>query len=322
MRLKRTAIILFALTALLAAAAAHAATNALSFKEKAEVSVQRISLLELVNTPAELNQQVQAKLKKVFVCAAPAKGGSRVISGKQLRGLLKLANLPKGMTTLLPAEVTIRRAVQLVDSSDIAQAYRDAVLRRLGRNANEADIHSIKTGSDRTISAGELEFRVRFLSDRIMGRVPALVDLIVDGRRIRHIRVTGTVDVYGSVVVATRTMGRNHVIGPEDVELSRMNLADAPRGVVSDPQRVVGMRTRGSIGSGEPVEVNEIERTPLVQRGDIVTMIVKAPGLNVSTKGRAEQTGYEGGSIRLTNLATNRIVSGRVYADGSVVVDF
>lgn len=322
MRLKRTAIIIIALTALCAAAAAQAANSSLSFKDKAEVKSRRISLLDIVSNASELDQSIKAKLHKVFVCSAPVRGGSRIISGKQLRGLLKRAGLPGGITTLLPAEVVIHRAVQIVDAAELAQAYRDAVMLRMGRSGNDVDIHSIKATANSTVPAGELELKVHFLGDRLMGRVPALVDIIVDGSKERHIRITGVIDVYGPVVVATRTMSRRHVISDDDVELRRINLSDAPRGVVSEPERVVGMRTRGSISAGEPVDLGWVERSPLVKRGDIVTMIVNAPGLKVSTKGRAEQTGYKGGSIRLTNLATQRIVSGRVTADGSVVVEF
>ena len=322
MRLKRTAIIIIALTALLAAAAAQAATGVLSFRANAEVDVRRVSLLDLVADPAGLDQQVRDKLKRVFVCIVPTRGNTRTIRGEALRGLLKKANLPKDLTTLLPAEVTIRRAVQLIDGTAIAQAYRDAVMRRLGPSARQADIHSIKTGSEQTVGAGDVEYKVRFLSDRILGRVPALVELIVNGHKVRHIRVTGVVDVYSAVVVASRTMSRGQIIGPEDLELCRMNLAEAPRGVVSNPDRLVGMRTRGSIGAGEAIEMSWVERTPLIKRGDIVTMIVQTPGLKISTKGRAEQTGYSGGSIRLTNLTTQRTVAGRVSDDGTVVVEF
>jgi flagella basal body P-ring formation protein FlgA len=147
------------------------------------------------------------------------------------------------------------------------------------------------------------------------------VEVLVDGKPAASRRVSAQVDLYGPVVVAAKSLPRRHVLAAEDLKVVRARLNQA-RGTVSDPEEVVGLRTRSAVNMGAALRINRLERTPLIKRGDVVQMICRRGQLKVVAKGRAEETGYRDGSIKLTNLASDREVYGKVLDSGAVLVTF
>ncbi len=99
-------------------------------------------------------------------------------------------------------------------------------------------------------------------------------------------------------------------------------MTDQGAPLASDPAELVGLRTRQPLAAGAPIALGQLERTPLVHRGDVVNMICVAGGMKITAKGKAEQTGYKDGLIRLTNLASKREVFGKILSQGTVLVTF
>jgi flagella basal body P-ring formation protein FlgA len=199
--------------------------------------------------------------------------------------------------------------------------FRQALAGRMAKLPGEADVHSVRAGRELMIPAGELSHRVHFLSDRLTGLVAGRVEVLVDGKPAASRRVSAQVDLYGPVVVAAKSLPRRHVLAAEDLKVVRARLNQA-RGTVSDPEEVVGLRTRAAVNMGAALRINRLERTPLIKRGDVVQMICRRGKLRVVAKGRAEETGYRDASIKLTNLASDREVYGRVLDSGAVQVTF
>jgi flagella basal body P-ring formation protein FlgA len=192
----------------------------------------------------------------------------------------------------------------------------------MGAKGADFTLHSVNAGHDLVVPAGRLETKVHFLGRARQGLVTAQMEFWVNGSLVGKRRVTGKVDLYGRVVVASMGLSRRHIIQPEDVKVVRTRLNDLNGAVASDPEEVIGLRTRVPVAMGHAMELNRLERAPLIRRGDVVRMIYKAGRLKVTAKGRAEQTGYKGGNIKLVNLSSKREVYGKVLDSGTVLVDF
>lgn len=319
------ALIALALLALAAWPAAPApAAETLAFAGQVQVDGGKLTLLSLAAPDQDLAPALKAALSGVTVASAPGLGRSVVIHGSRIKSLLRQANLGPGVSVLLPEQVLVERASQTLASQTLAQLYIQAVNERLGHRAKDADIRDVDAGRDLTLPAGKLGTSLRLvgLSGEPSGRVPAAVDVFVDGRKEAQVRVVGTVDIYGQVVVATKPLMGRHVLTPEDVELVRMNLAEAGQGVLGDVQDALGLRTRVPVPAGQALDLRRLEQAPLIRRGDVVTMVFSGEGLKITAKGKAEQIGYAGGRIRLTNMTSKREVWGKVLDSGTVVVEF
>lgn len=309
------------LAGLLLAAAPAAAEDAVSFAPQVEIRGDRVTLLDLVEPGQELPPALTGQLGRYTVAVAPALGRSTVVMGSKVRALVKQASLGEGVTVLIPEQVTVTRACQRLAAQDLARLYTEAVMERLGPQAAQAEISRMEAGHDLVLPVGRLETNLRFLGGSFLGRVPAVVDVLVDGKREATGRVTATVDIYVDMVVASRPLMPRHLIGPEDVSVQRASLNEAGPGAAMDPQTVVGMRTRAAVPMGAPLDLTRLEKAPLVRLGEVVVMVYDAGGMRITAKGRAEQTGYMGSRIRLTNLASKREVYGRVVDAGNVSVE-
>jgi flagella basal body P-ring formation protein FlgA len=322
--MKRTAqiLIILAVTAWLAAFAR--ASQTLVFAEHVMADAGRLTLLGLAAPDQNFSPELRQSLAAVIVGASPNLGRSLTIHGSRIKSLLKQANLGPEVSVLLPEQVVVERQSQVLTSQRLGQIYIEEVNQRLGQRAREADIRDLEAGRDLVLPAGRLTTQVRLIGvdGEPLGRVPAAVEVFVDGHKQAQARVSAVVDLYGQVVVAARPLMGRHVIGPDDVELRRVNLAELGGGHLSEPRDAVGLRTRTALVAGQALDLRRLEQAPLIHPGDVVTMIFNAEGLKVSAKGKAEQTGYAGGRIRLSNLSTKREVWGKVLDSGTVVVEF
>ena len=117
-------------------------------------------------------------------------------------------------------------------------------------------------------------------------------------------------------VVATRTLRPNTVIAPADV----VTVAATVEGALSDPAQAIGQEARVAIYAGRPIRAADLAPPALVERNQVVTLAFQSGGLAIRTEGRALGRAARGESVRVMNLASRTVVSGRVDAAGFVTV--
>lgn len=106
-----------------------------------------------------------------------------------------------------------------------------------------------------------------------------------------------------ALVVAVRSIAKNTVVQPGDVELQRGTVV--PR-AGSEPltklEDVVGHETTRSIAVGQLIEDDHIRQPVTVRRGDVVTVYARSAGLRVRTTARAKEDGSLGDLIAVESL--------------------
>lgn len=117
-------------------------------------------------------------------------------------------------------------------------------------------------------------------------------------------------------LVATRTIRAQSVLAPEDMTL----VAAAIPGALTDPRQAVGSEARVTLYAGRPIRMGDLGPPALIDRNQIVPLAYQSGALTILAEGRALARGGEGDVIRVMNLASRTTVSGRIAADGSVMV--
>jgi flagella basal body P-ring formation protein FlgA len=92
--------------------------------------------------------------------------------------------------------------------------------------------------------------------------------------------------------------------------------------VITDPEVVLGKRTRRAIGAKTVLRTNLIESPPLVKRGDVVVIIAESSGFIITTLGQVKKKGRLGESIPVMNYDSKKILYARVLDSSTVKVDF
>lgn len=91
-------------------------------------------------------------------------------------------------------------------------------------------------------------------------------------------------------------------------------------GGIGDIGQVVGQQLRMMVSAGRSIEPANLSAPTLVERNQIVTIAYQRATLRIEAEGRALGPGSVGQTIRVMNNSSRVTVSGRVAADGSVII--
>jgi flagella basal body P-ring formation protein FlgA len=117
-------------------------------------------------------------------------------------------------------------------------------------------------------------------------------------------------------LVATRTIRAQSILGPDDVTL----VAATIPGALDSLDAALGLEARVAIYAGRPIRPSDLGSPTVIDRNEVVPLAFASGALTILTEGRALDRGGVGDVIRIMNLASRTTVSGRIAADGRVIV--
>ena len=120
-------------------------------------------------------------------------------------------------------------------------------------------------------------------------------------------------------VVAARPVERGTVLTAGDLAIQTVRvLRSTP--LASSPDEVLGKAVRRNLAAGEPIALNLLSDSPIIQRGDSVIISFRTPGFSIEVRGQALDGGVEGDLIRVRNLQSKNVIQAVVVAPGRVEV--
>lgn len=117
-------------------------------------------------------------------------------------------------------------------------------------------------------------------------------------------------------LVPLRTIRAQQIVGPADLGL----IDETVPGALTLPDEAIGQEARRTLYAGRPIRAEDLGPPAIVERNAIVSLAYSRAGLRILTEGRALARGGAGDVIRVMNLASKSTVTGRIAADGSVIV--
>jgi len=198
------------------------------------------------------------------------------------------------------------------------------------RRAAEQFVAGLAATGDRAFAtAGHLDARLRlaacageltpFLSPGATVRARTMV-----GVRCREpawsVYLPVTVETEASVLVARRSMRRGEVPTGADFDVARQRVPGLASAFVSDAATLGVRRLRRPIAAGEALAGDALESPPLVRRGQSVTAVSRAAGIEVRMAAEAMANAGAGDRLRMRNPATGRMLEGTVQPDGTVAI--
>lgn len=154
-----------------------------------------------------------------------------------------------------------------------------------------------------------------------LGRQTIVVDILVDDTAQERVTLSGNIELYGSVVCATKTLSRRSIITDSDVEQVRRNLSMLGPDLVDDTEKVVGMELKTTVQPGAVLYGRFLKSPVTVKRGDIVTIQAASGTLTISVPGRVKTAGATGDLIKVKNLMSRREIYARVLGPDTVQVE-
>ncbi|MCK1363236.1 flagellar basal body P-ring formation chaperone FlgA [Bradyrhizobium sp. 62] len=220
-------------------------------------------------------------------------------------------------------EVQVTRLARTLVNKDLETAVATALERRFGLG----DAANITVTFDRGIADMRLDASntgvlqpVATRYDARSGRFDIAFEINNDNNPApTKLRFTGTAIETVEVAVLTRDIDRVDLLKASDVAVERRPKAEVT-GEAASRDRTLGMQLRRPMRAGTPIRVADIVKPDFVQRDQNVTVIYQVPGIYLTTRGKAIESGAEGDTISVLNLQTKRTLSGVVTGRGQVTV--
>ncbi len=220
-------------------------------------------------------------------------------------------------------EVQVIRLARTLANKDLETAVATALERRFGLG----DAANITVTFDRGIADMRLDASntgtlqpVATRYDARSGRFDIAFEINNDNNPApTKLRFTGTAIETVEVAVLTRDIDRVDLLKASDVAVERRPKAEVT-GEAASRDRTLGMQLRRPMRAGTPIRVADIVKPEFVQRDQNVTVIYQVPGIYLTTRGKAIESGAEGDTISVLNLQTKRTLSGVVTGRGQVTV--
>jgi flagella basal body P-ring formation protein FlgA len=130
------------------------------------------------------------------------------------------------------------------------------------------------------------------------------------------VRVTGRAYATADVPVLARAVAAGTEITEADIEWVSYRTDRIRPDAVLDPDDLIGFETRRALRPGEPLRGYDLQRPLMVSRGELVTLVFEAPGIQLSVRARAMEDAADGEVARFVNLQSNRTVEALVDGPG------
>ncbi len=118
------------------------------------------------------------------------------------------------------------------------------------------------------------------------------------------------------ILVPAHTIRARQVITAADL---LPKAAEFP-GALDDPALVIGMEARTALFADRPIRASDIAPPALVERNQVVKLVFRHGGLEITAEGRSLGRGAAGDTVRVLNTASRSSLSGRIRSDGMIEV--
>lgn len=259
---------------------------------------------------------------QIAIFRAPDLGTTGSLPTAQLLTALR-AHQVIGVDTRDLTEVSVTRSSRMIASKDIEVQIARVLEHRNGlgdagnlsvtfdRDVRELQLDAGNTGELRAAS-------VRF--DPRNGRFDVMFEIPNDVTATpTRLRFTGTAVETVEAAVLTRNVERNDILKSSDLIVERRPKAEVGNDAASR-NRAVGMQARKQLRAGQALKAVDLGKPDLVTKDQSVTLIYDAPGVYLTGRGKAIDSGTEGDVVNVLNLQSKRTVQGVVVGPGQVSV--
>ncbi len=291
----------------------------ITFKTSAEVSSPFITLADI----AVFDQQspLSKSLASIRIGNAPPAGDSITLDTVMVKNTLS-RELTQGQSVQWngPASLLLRRKGVSIGPQEVESAIRDHIesqkenlpLAEYTFIPNELPLPFV-------IPTGQLEIEVLPSKPGIIGSNRFSLIFKVDNKILKNISVRGKLKAIGDVVVLTRNVKRGAILQPDMIQIEKNDLSSL-RDPCTDLREVLGKKVLKSMRSGSILDISNIDFPPVIQKGQLVKILINHNGLKLTATGIATTNGKQDQVIRVQNTGSQKMVFCRVSAPGIVEV--
>jgi flagellar basal body P-ring formation protein FlgA len=241
------------------------------------------------------------------VAAAPALGMRATYSAAWLAALARQYHLAWRPSSDFDV-ASVVRASRYIDADTIADRLLQVLAPSVGDGTPEIRFDNpalrllVPAEADDRIAVDGLSF------DRRSGRFSAYVVAPPGSADAQRLRVAGRLIVEVAVAVPNHAVAANEVLNANDIEHVKFPRERLAPDTLTDASQLIGKSAVHLLRADQPVRAGDVQDPLLVRRGDLVTIELRTPTMELTAQGKALEDGAMGARIRVTNTRSNRAV--------------
>lgn len=286
---------------------------AATLKAEARVAGTQVTL-------GDLFDGLEPELAARVVGGAPTLGRSLTLDANALARIAAangLAWRPLGGAD----RVSVQREAVQVDAAAVREALVQA-LEQSGAPAglevtldNRSLVLFLPAGSDGAMRVENLAY------DPARGRVTAEIVGTAGGETVLRQAVGGRAVEVLEVPVLSRRLNPGETVTDADVVWGKVARDRAGADILTDAKSLVGMVARSGINPNQPVRARDVRAATVIQKGALVTIMVRSASMTLTAQGRALTDGAAGQPIRVSNTSSNKVLEAVVAGPDLVLVE-
>lgn len=134
------------------------------------------------------------------------------------------------------------------------------------------------------------------------------------------IHVAAHIDGLVNAFIARHPISRGSIIQGSDIEFVQRRYSQLNHGYYGSAKLLTNMEAKRNIKMGQVLTPALVKAQKLVLRGQHITIIAQAGGLNLRAQGKALMDGQQGQTIKVKNLTSKKLIYAKVISSGIVKV--
>ncbi|WP_336486622.1 flagellar basal body P-ring formation chaperone FlgA [Methylobacterium nigriterrae] len=249
---------------------------------------------------------------------APALGSTGTIQARRIVEAVAALGLGT-VETGGRVQIAVQRAVRRVGAPEIEAALKRGLETAFGLDPRNLSIR-LDGEAPALLAPVDLNGQAAALDVTYEPRSRRVTGLISLGERQASLRVSGLVVEMRDVAVLARTVSRGEPVTAADVTLERRPREGSPPDAQSGVADVAGEVAQRTLSAGSVLRTGDTAPPELVNRGEAVTIVYETPGIALSIRGMANESGRLGATVNVINSASKKVLQATVVGPGRVSV--
>ena len=217
----------------------------------------------------------------------------------------------------------IRKGYQKIPESKFREIFHAYFCRNLNINKSDVVISKMNVIGNTPVPSGKISYRLFQRGQRkLEGYVSAIAVIKVNGVVRNKVKISGWVDIFKYVVCASRDLERGEKIHQDDLYMVKRNLSHLSSKILTDKTAIIGLIAKHNIKADTCLKEWMIEKAPVVNKGDIVTIMAESGDLLVTVPGKVLMKGFSGELVKVQNLMSKKEIFAKVVNHSTVAVAF
>ncbi|MBC8287005.1 MAG: flagellar basal body P-ring formation protein FlgA [Nitrospinae bacterium] len=217
----------------------------------------------------------------------------------------------------------IATAQQILTAEEIEQGAMDRLSNILPWDKELLDINIYYKSGDILLPLGEKEliYKARSNSQKA-GRIPLILQIKVDNKHQKTIRINSRVSVSQKVIKTIRQVKKGELFSNDNIQLETVQTERPLENAMGNLGNALGYEASRNLPSGKILTSRLLKKPALGNRGDKILILAEKGGMKITTPGILKEDGYEDGMVQVLNIETKKTIYGRLVDANTVKVSF